>query len=143
MLMRFEPFRQFDRLQHELWGASRQLMAMDAYREGEGFVALFDLPGIDPGSIDLIVDRNVLTVKAERSWQPAEGQEVLTAERPQGRFTRQLFLAETLDTDHIEASYDQGVLTLRIPVSEKAKARRVEITSGGQRAIETGAADAA
>jgi HSP20 family protein len=140
MLLRFDPFRQFDRLHQELWGANRQLMAMDAYREGQAVVARFDLPGIDPGSIDLTVERNVLTVKAERSWQPADGQEVLSAERPQGSFSRQLFLSETLDTDHIEATYDQGVLTLRIPVSEKAKARRVQISSGGQRAIGTGAA---
>jgi HSP20 family protein len=143
MLMRFDPFRQLDRLHQELWGANRQLLAMDAYREGHDLVARFDLPGIDPGSIDLTVERKVLTVTAERSWHPADGQEVLTTERPQGRFSRQLFLAETLDTDDIEATYDQGVLTLRIPVSEKAKARRVAVTSGGRPAIETGAVDAA
>ena len=103
----------------------------------------FDLPGIDPASIDLTVERNVLTVKAERRWAPSEGQEVLTAERPQGSFSRQLFLAETLDVDHIEASYDAGVLTLRIPVAEKAKPRRVEIAASGHAALETGATEAA
>ncbi|HEX2192021.1 MAG TPA: Hsp20/alpha crystallin family protein [Acidimicrobiales bacterium] len=143
MLMRFDPFRQFDRLTSELWNANRSVMAMDAYRDGDSFVVHFDLPGIDPGSIDLTVERNVLTVKAERRWAPAEGQEVLTAERPQGSFSRQLFLAETLDADHIEASYDAGVLTLRIPVAEKAKPRRVEISSGGRAALETGATEAA
>ena len=141
MLMRFEPFRQLDRLTSELWNANRSVMAMDAYREGDSFVVHFDLPGIEPGSIDLTVERNVLTVKAERRWSPTEGQEVLTAERPQGSFSRQLFLAETLDVDHIEANYDAGVLTLRIPVAEKAKPRRVEIASGGRAALETGATE--
>ncbi len=141
MLMRFDPFRQFDRLTSELWNSNRSVMAMDAYRHGDSFVVHFDLPGIDPGSIDLTVDRNVLTVKAERRWAPAEGQEVLTAERPQGSFSRQLFLAESLDADHIEATYDAGVLTLRIPVAEKAKPRRVEIASGGRAALETGATE--
>ena len=140
MLMRFDPFRQLDRLSQELWSTNRSILAMDAYRQGDHFVVHFDLPGVDPASIDLTVERDVLTVKAERAWQPAEGQEVLTSERPQGTFSRQLFLAETLDTDHISANYDQGVLTLRIPVAEAAKARRVEIASGGSRpAIETGA----
>jgi HSP20 family protein len=143
MLMRFDPFRQFDRLTSELWNANRSVMAMDAYRDGDSFVVHFDLPGIDPGSIDLTVERNVLTVKAERRWAPAEGQEVLTAERPQGTFSRQLFLAETLDVDHIEASYDAGVLTLRVPVAEKANPRRVEIASGGRAALETGATEEA
>ncbi|HWC12630.1 MAG TPA: Hsp20/alpha crystallin family protein [Acidimicrobiales bacterium] len=143
MLMRFDPFRQFDRLTSDLWNTSRSVMAMDAYRDGDAFVVHFDLPGIDPESIDLTVERNVLTVKAERRWAPAEGQEVLTAERPQGSFSRQLFLAETLDVDHIEANYDAGVLTLRIPVAEKAKPRRVEIGSGGRAALDTGASEAA
>jgi HSP20 family protein len=144
MLMRFDPFRQFDRLTSELWNGNRSVMAMDAYRDGESFVVHFDLPGIDPGSIDLTVERNVLTVKAERRWAPAEGQDVLTAERPQGSFSRQLFLGEALDVDHIEATYDAGVLTLRVPVAEKAKPRRVEIASaGGQAALETGATETA
>ena len=141
MLMRFDPFRQLDRLTSDLWNANRSVMAMDAYRDGDSFVVHFDLPGIDPGSIDLTVERNVLTVKAERGWAPAEGQEVLTSERPQGSFSRQLFLAETLDVDHIEANYDAGVLSLRIPVAEKAKPRRVEIASGGGAALETGATE--
>jgi HSP20 family protein len=143
MLMRFDPFRQFDRLTSELWNANRSVMAMDTYRDGDSFVVHFDLPGIDPGSIDLTVERNVLTVKAERRWAPAEGQEVLTAERPQGSFSRQLFLAETLDVDHIEANYDSGVLTLRVPVAENAKPRRVEIASGGRAALESGATETA
>ncbi len=142
MLMRFDPFRELDRLAEQTWGGARlPAMPMDAYRRGDHFVVHFDLPGVDPDSIDLTVERNVLTVKAERRWTPAEGQEVLTAERPQGSFSRQIFLAETLDTDHIEASYDAGVLTVRIPVAEAAKPRRVSIGQGdaGSQAITTGA----
>ena len=140
MLMRFDPFRQLDRLSQELWGANRSVLAMDAYREGDHLVVHFDLPGVDPASIDLTVERNVLTVKAERAWQPKEGQEVVTSERAQGTFSRQLFLGETLDTDRISADYDQGVLTIRMPIADAAKARRVEVASGGSRpAIDTGA----
>jgi len=87
---------------------------MDAYRHGDQFLVHFDLPGADPSSIELTVEKNVLTVKAERRWQRGEGDEVLVAERPQGSFTRQLFLGETLDTDHIDANYENGVLTLTI-----------------------------
>ena len=146
MLMRFDPFRELDRLSEQLTGPTTQAnrsFPLDAYRRGDQFLVHFDLPGVEPDSIDLTVERNVLTVKAERRWAPAEGQEVLTAERPQGSFSRQLFLAETLDVDHIEANYDAGVLTLRIPVPEQAKPRRVEIASGGRAALETGASEAA
>ena len=114
---------------------------MDAYRHGDRFTVHFDLPGVDAGSIDLTVEKNVLTVSAQRSWQRQEGDEVIAAERPQGSYSRQLFLGESLDTDHIEANYDNGVLTITIPVAEQAKARRVEIGSGGApKAIETDAA---
>jgi HSP20 family protein len=112
-------------------------MPMDAYRRGDQFVVHFDLPGVDPNSIDITVEKNVLTVKAERSWQPTEGEQVLVSERPQGSFTRQLFLGEGLDADRIEARYDNGVLTLTVPVAEQAKARKVAVTNGGQpKAIE-------
>src|SRR5947209_11940376 len=131
MLMRFDPFReldrQFDRLSQRNWGAG--VMPIDAYRRGDHFYVHFDLPGVDPGSVDLEVEKNVLTVRAERSWEPAEGDEVVVAERPRGTFSRQLFLGETLDTDHIEASYDKGVLTVSIPVAEAAKPRKVAISS--------------
>lgn len=110
---------------------------MDAYRHGDRCVAHFDLPGIDPGSVELTVEKNVLTVRAERSWPQRKGQELLVSERPQGRFSRQLFLGEALDADHIEASYDQGVLTVTIPVAETAKPRKVEIAAGnGPKAID-------
>jgi HSP20 family protein len=106
------------------------VMPMDAYRAGEQFVVHFDLPGVDPSSIDLDVERNVLTVKAERTPTYGEDVELQIAERPRGVFTRQLFLGDTLDADRIEAHYDAGVLTLRLPIAEKAKPRKIEITGG-------------
>jgi HSP20 family protein len=137
MLMRYDPFRDFDRLAQQLTGGGRQpAMPMDAYRHGDRFLVHFDVPGVDPGSIELTVEKNVLTVTAERSWQRGEDDEVLVAERPQGQFSRQLFLGEGLDPDGIEANYDQGVLTLTVPVAEQAKPRKVEVTSaGGSKAI--------
>jgi HSP20 family protein len=137
MLMRFDPFRDLDRLTEQVWGGTRSAMPMDAYRKDDQFLVHFDLPGVDPASIDLTVERNVLTVTAKREWQRDEGVEVVASERPQGTFTRQLFLGDGLDPDHIEASYDAGVLTVRLPVADKAKPRKVEITSsGGAQAIE-------
>ena len=141
MLMRFDPFRELDRVTQQVWGQGRApLLPLDAYREGDEFVMHVDVPGVDPDSIELTVEKNVLAIKAERNWQPGEGAEVITAERPQGSFTRQLFLGENLDSEHIAASYDRGVLTLRIPVAQAAKPRRVEIQSGRQQqAIEASA----
>jgi HSP20 family protein len=111
--------------------ARSTLMAMDAYREGDQLVVLLDLPGVDPQAIDMTVDQNVLTIAAERRWEPADGQEVIIAERRQGRFTRQLFLGDTLDADRIQATYDRGVLTVNVPVAQEAKPRRVEIQANG------------
>jgi HSP20 family protein len=139
MLMRTDPFRELDRFAQQALGTRMRpaVMPMDAYRDGEHFVVNFDLPGVDPTSIDLTVEKNVLTVSAERQWQPGESQEVLASERPQGSFSRQLFLGESLDTERVEASYDNGVLALTIPVAEQAKPRKVAITSGdGARPIE-------
>jgi HSP20 family protein len=134
MLMRTDPFRDLDRLTQQVFGTAARpsVMPMDAYRKGEEFFVHFDLPGVDPGSIDLTVEQNVLTVKAERlpvQTNGAEGAELLVTERPSGTFTRQLFLGETLDPDNIHADYSAGVLTLTIPVREAAKPRKVEITS--------------
>jgi HSP20 family protein len=130
MLMRFDPFREFDRLTEQVWGG-RGGMAMDAYRHGDEFLVHFDLPGVDPASVDLTVERDVLTVSARREWAHEGGVEVIAAERPQGTFTRRVFLGEGLDTEHVDASYDNGVLTVRIPIADQAKPRKVEITSGG------------
>jgi len=135
MLMRFDPFRDLDRLTQNLWnGDVRRLngVPMDAYRKGGQFLVHFDVPGVDPNSIELTVEKNVLTVTAERARQWGEDvDEVVVSERPVGSFSRQLFLGETLDAEHIEANCENGVLTLRIPVAEAAKPRKVEITSNG------------
>jgi HSP20 family protein len=143
MLMRFDPLREIDRLT-QFWGQGRNpVMPMDAYRDGERFVVQLDLPGVDPASIELTVEKNVLAVRAERRAAQAEGQEWLANERPHGSFSRQLFLGEGLDADHIQASYDQGVLTVTLPVAEAAKPRKVEITAGGgAKAIEATASAA-
>ncbi|MEY9488366.1 HSP20 family protein [Streptomyces calvus] len=132
MLMRTDPFREFDRLAQQVFGSTARpsMMPMDAYRAGDDFIVHFDLPGIDPETIELDVERNVLNVRAERRSPAPEDAELVVAERPTGAFTRQLFLGETLDTDRIDASYDAGVLTLRIPVAEQAKPRRIQITGG-------------
>jgi HSP20 family protein len=132
MLMRTDPFRELDRLTQQFFGVhgtqSRPaVMPMDAFRDGEQFVVRFDLPGVAPESIDLDVERNVLTVKAERR---GDGTELQVAERPKGVFSRQLFLGDTLDTERIEANYDTGVLTLRIPVATQAKSRKIAVTAG-------------
>ncbi|HKU30414.1 Hsp20/alpha crystallin family protein [Paenarthrobacter sp. NPDC058040] len=135
MLMRTDPFREFDRLAQQVFGTTARPagMPMDAWQEGEEFIVALDLPGVAPDSIELDVERNVLTVKAERKSSAGEDTEMIAAERPQGVFSRQLILGDTLDTDGVKAGYDAGVLTLRIPVAEKAKPRRIEITSSGQR----------
>jgi HSP20 family protein len=104
-------------------------MPLDAYRSGDEYVIAFDLPGVAPDAIELDVERNVLTVKAERRPpEVPEDVEMQVAERPLGAFSRQLFLGETLDTEKIAASYDAGVLTLRIPIAERAKPRRIAVT---------------
>ena len=138
MLMRFDPLKDVERWAQQLSGASRQpVMPLDAYRQGDHWVAAFDLPGVDPASIDVTVEKNVLTVRAERSWQPQEGEQVIAAERPQGTFSRQLYLGEGFDAEHVEATYRAGVLTVRLPVAEETKPRKVAITTGGgQKAIE-------
>ena len=139
MLMRTDPFRELDRLAQQVFGTPSRPAAMpiDAYRSGEEFVVQFDLPGVDASSIDLTLERNVLTVRGERRFARQEGDEIIAAERPQGVFTRQLFLGETLDGERISADYHDGVLTLRIPVAERAKPRKVEIaTKGGAQTIE-------
>ncbi|KES07128.1 heat-shock protein Hsp20 [Streptomyces toyocaensis] len=137
MLMRTDPFREFDRLAQQVLGSTAaarpSAMPMDAYRSGDDFIVHFDLPGIDPETIELDVERNVLNVRAERRSPAPEGAETVVAERPTGTFTRQLFLGETLDTERIDASYEAGVLTLRIPVAEQAKPRRIQITGGDSR----------
>jgi HSP20 family protein len=131
MLMRSDPFRQLDALAQQIAGTTARptAMPMDAYRSGDAFLVLLDLPGVAAGSIELTVEKNVLTVHATRTRPEGEQVEMLAAERPHGTFSRQLFLGDTLNTDNIGAHYSDGVLTLRIPVTERAKPRKVAVTS--------------
>lgn len=133
MLMRTDPFRELDRLTQRFLALDGTLarpatMLMDAWRDGDSFVVELDLPGVDLNSIDIDVERNVVTVRAERPARASDA-ELVAAERPRGVFSRQLVLGDNLDTEHINASYDGGVLTLEIPVAEHAKPRKVEIRS--------------
>lgn len=134
MLMRTDPFRDFDRLAQQLLGVGTTsrpaVMPMDAWREGDTFVLEFDLPGVQPETLDIDVERNVLTIKAERPARNGDW-EMLASERPRGLFSRQLVLGDNLDLEQIEAGYDSGVLHLRIPVAERAKPRKIEIQTSG------------
>lgn len=131
MLMRTDPFRELDRLTQQMLGTNGTLarpsvMPMDAWRSGDIFHVQLDLPGVTPDSIELDVERNVVTVKAERPGRENDV-ELIAAEQPRGVFSRQLILGDNLDTERIDASYDAGVLTLQIPVAERAKPRRISI----------------
>ena len=143
MLMRTDPFREFDRLTQQVLGSGSgttsrpAFMPMDAWREGDSFVLEFDLPGIHPDSLDIDVERNVLTIKAERPARNGDW-EFLASERPKGHFSRQLVLGDNLDLENVAASYEAGVLRLRVPVAERAKPRKISVetsTSEDQRSI--------
>jgi len=135
MLMRSEPFTEVNRLAQQLFGAATAgtwarptAMPVDAFRNGDEFVIAFDLPGVDADAIDIDVERDVLTVRAER--RPIDLGDHATAqlsERPLGVFSRQLFLGDALDTDRIEAAYENGVLVLRIPIAERARPRKINV----------------
>ena len=144
MLMRStDPFRDFDRVAQQLLGAGTTsrptVMPMDAWRQGDSFVVEFDLPGVRPETLDIDVERNVLTVKAERTRTNGDW-EMLAAERPSGLFSRQLVLGDDVDLEHVKADYEAGVLRLTIPVAERAKPRKIEITTGANDGAEGRAA---
>ncbi len=147
-VMRFDPFRDFDRLAEQVLGsgtgASRvpRFMPMDVYREGDHFVLLVDLPGVDSESIDVHVDNGMLTIKAEREAPEGEGLDWILSERSAGSYMRQLTLGDGVDTERIEAGYAGGVLRVTVPVAEKAKPRRIQVSAGGDNAaIETTATE--
>ena len=143
MLLRFDPFREMDRVLDQASAQFRRpSIPMDAYRHGDTFVIHFDLPGVDPSSIDVEVERNVLTLTAERSWRPVEGDDVVANERVHGAFRRQLLIGDGLNHEKLHATFEHGVLTITIPVAEKSKPRKFEVSapqSGKeqQEAIET------
>ena len=130
MLMRTDPFRDLDRLTQQVFGTAARpaAMPMDAWQEDGEFVVAFDLPGVNVDSVDLDIERNALTVLAERRDPTQPNVELIASERPRGVFSRQLILGDTLDTEKVKAHYADGVLTLRIPVLEQAKPRKIEIT---------------
>jgi HSP20 family protein len=134
MLMRTDPFRDLDRLTQQVLGTAARpaVMPIDAWRDSDQFIVELDLPGVKTDSLDLDVERNVLTVRAERPGLD-QNREMLAAERPRGVFSRQLFLGDNLDTDKIDANYHDGVLRLTIPIAEKAKPRRIQITSDNEK----------
>ncbi|HST81395.1 MAG TPA: Hsp20 family protein [Kineosporiaceae bacterium] len=134
MLIRTDPFRELDRVASQMFGtmARPTAMPMDAWREGDRFIVEFDLPAVDPDTVDVDVERNVLTVRAERRLKAENDIQLIAAERPRGVFSRQVILGDALDTDNIQASYQAGVLRLTIPVAEKAKPRKIMISSDAQ-----------
>jgi HSP20 family protein len=133
MATTFDPFRELDRMASALLDTRQgpRLMPMDLYRDGDHYVLAADLPGIDPGSVDIDVDGQLLTIRAERTLRSAEGVKWLARERQSGSFLRQLNVGQGVDTEHISASYENGVLLVTIPVSERAKPRKVEVTTSG------------
>jgi HSP20 family protein len=143
VVIRFDPFRDVDRLAERLlssatdMGHSMRALPMDVYRSGDQYVIHCDLPGADPGSVDVSVDGRSLTIRAQRSSR-SEDVDWLTQERTTGVFVRQLNLGPGLDLDRIDANYTDGVLTLTIPVAEQAKPRKIDIThAGGQTQLGT------
>jgi HSP20 family protein len=129
-LMRFDPFRELDRLTGRAFTQMVQAMPMEAFRRGDEFFIYLDVPGVDEQDVDVTVERNVVNVRTHR-WSPRkEGDEVIVDERPHGEFARQLFLGDNLDTSKLSANYHNGVLTLSIPVAEESKPRRVELSAG-------------
>lgn len=142
MLMRFEPFREFDGFTEQLVNQRRsRQIPVDAYLRDNEFKVHLDLPGADPGSIELTVENDVLTVRATRTWFRTEDDQIQVSERAKGEFHRQLFLGESLERERITAAYEQGVLTITIPVAERAKPQKVEITHVGS-AVEAALAPA-
>jgi HSP20 family protein len=129
MALGYDPFREYEQLAQQLISGGRvpRSFPMDAYRRGEDFIVHLDLPGVDPGSIDITVESGVLTVSAERRFEQEDEDEIIVNERPQGRFNRDLRLGSAIDVDKIGANYEGGVLTLTLPISERAKPRTIQV----------------
>lgn len=140
----FDPFSTFDRLLGRSGfgeGGTRSLgLAVDVYRSGDDFIVEVDVPGIDPSKLDVTVERNMLSISGDRPAGHGDA-EVVLCERPHARFSRQLYLGENLDTEGVKAGYDNGVLTITIPVSQKARPRKIDIAGGGGGAIDVGGSE--
>jgi HSP20 family protein len=138
-VLRFDPFRDLDRLSEQLLGVpagsarSPRFMPMDLYRSGDRYVLEADLPGVDPGSVDIDVDNGTLTIRAERSPRTEEEVQWIASERFTGSYMRQLSLGDSVDSERIAANYANGVLTVSIPVAEKAKPRRIQVEASADR----------
>ena len=130
MNMSFDPFGDLDRLTSQLSSQSTRLMPVDLFRDGDRYVLAADMPGIDPGSVDVDLDGHMLTIRAERTPASHEGAKWLARERPYGSYVRQFSLGDGIDTEGISAHYDNGVLSVVIPVSERAKPRKIDIVGG-------------
>jgi HSP20 family protein len=142
-LMRFDPFRELDRLSEQVMGGrGPRTMPMEAWRRKDEFFVYVDLPGVDKDDVELTVERNVVSIRAERRPAHEEGDEVIVDERPQGTFTRQLFLGDNLDANKLSAEYDRGVLMLRIPIAEASKPRRIQLGEQRQELRDSGSATA-
>jgi HSP20 family protein len=143
--MRFDPFRDLDRLAEQAFGRGPRAMPMEAFRRGDEFVVALDVPGVDPGDVDVTVEHNVVSVHTRRRPLHADGDELVIDERPQGEFSRQLFLGDNLESAKLSANVDRGVLTIKVPVAESSKPRRVEIghDTAERRTIETGSRESA
>jgi HSP20 family protein len=137
-LMRFDPFRELDRLSERVLPGGLRAMPTEAYRRGDEFFVLIDVPGIEPDDVGVTVERNVVNVQATFASPRQDGDELIIDERPHGRATRQFFLGENLDAAKLRADYDRGVLTLTIPVAEQSKPRQVQIASPSARTIDVG-----
>lgn len=136
MAMNFDPFRELDRVAGALMDIrGPRVMPMDLFREGDNYLLNADLPGIDPGSVDIDVDGQLLTIRAERTMEKHENVQWLTRERPSGSFLRQLNLGQGIDIDHISATYANGVLSVTIPVSESAKPRKIEVKTSPENQV--------
>ncbi|MDX6210043.1 MAG: hypothetical protein QOE24_2434 [Frankiales bacterium] len=140
-LMRFDAFRDLDRLSERVLTGAMRAMPTEAFRRGDEFFVLLDVPGVDPGAVNVTVERNVVNVEATFTSPRQEGDEPIIDERPHGRATRQFFLGENLDASNLRADYDRGVLTLTIPVAEQSKPRQVQIGSGSTRTIDVSSQD--